>query len=39
LKTGKKPLLCDHSTSCFNKEQHCFYALFYRQSSFVIHLV
>jgi hypothetical protein len=31
--------LCDHNTSCFSKEQHCFYALFYRQSSFLSHLV
>jgi hypothetical protein len=39
LKTGTKPPLCDNNTSCFSKEQHCFYALFYRQSSFVSHLV
>jgi hypothetical protein len=39
LKMGTKPPLCDHSTSCFSKEQHCFYVLFYRQSSFVSHLV
>jgi hypothetical protein len=29
-KMGMKPPLCDHNTSCFNKEQHCFYALLYR---------
>jgi hypothetical protein len=39
LKMGMKPHLCYHSTSCFSKEQHCFYALFYRQSSFVSQLV
>jgi hypothetical protein len=38
LKMGTKPPLCDHNTSCFSKEQHCFCA-FYRQSSFVSHLV
>jgi hypothetical protein len=26
LKMGMKPPLCDHNTSCFGKEQHCFYA-------------
>jgi hypothetical protein len=29
LKMSMKPPLCDHDTSCFSKEQHCFYALFY----------
>jgi hypothetical protein len=39
LKTDMKPPLCDHNTSCFNKEQHCFYTSFYTQSYFVSHLV
>jgi hypothetical protein len=36
LKMGMKP---PHNTSCFSQEQHSFYALFYRQYSFVSHLV
>jgi hypothetical protein len=29
LKMGVKPPSCDHSISCFSKEQCCFYVLFY----------
>jgi hypothetical protein len=39
LKMAWNPPLCDHNTSCFSKEQRCFYSLLYRQSSFVSHLV
>jgi hypothetical protein len=37
LKMSMKPLLCDHNT--YFSRKHCFYALFYRQSSFASHLV
>jgi hypothetical protein len=32
LRMGTKSPLCEYNTSCFSKEQHCFYALFYSLS-------